>query len=257
MDRAPRPLIDNGGSSTLLRAISRPEAPCVPCGPCQVRPLAICSALTSEELSSLANIVSPTGLAPRQPLFDERGAATLFFFVTAGAMKIYKLLPDGRRQITGFLFASDFLGLAQTSTYAYSAEAITRTDVCRFRRKEFEDLLDRFPRLEKKLLGVANDELAAAQEQMLLLGRKSARERIASFLLALNEKAARCGRSSNPVWIPMNRSDIGDYLGLSTETVSRTFTELKLARILALESNSKIRLLDLDVIESIADGNGA
>lgn len=256
MERAPRPLIETGGTSSLLRAIAGAEAPCVPCGPCKVRPLAICSVLTTEELSSLADIVSPIGLAPRQPLFDEGEQATHFFIVTAGAIKIYKLLPDGRRQITGFLFASDFLGLAQASNYAYSAEAITRTDVCRFRRKEFEELLDRFPKLEKKLLGVANDELAAAQEQMLLLGRKSAKERIASFLLALHKKSVRCGRVGNPVWIPMNRSDIGDYLGLSTETVSRTFTELKLARILALESNSKIRLLDLDVIESIADGNG-
>ena len=94
--------------------------------------------------------------------------------IVEGAVKVYKLMPDGRRQITGFLFDGDLLGLAVNETYTYSAEALTPVAVCRFPRRQFERLLDDFPKMERRLLAIASNELAASQEQMMVLGRKTA-----------------------------------------------------------------------------------
>ena len=153
------------------------------------------------------------------------------------------------------LFAGDFLGLANNETYAYSAEAVTHVALCRFPRRQLEALLERYPKMERRLLGMASHELAAAQEQMLLLGRKTAREKIASFLLTLSRRARKRGQRDNPVAVPMSRTDIGDFLGLTTETVSRTFTQLKTAKLIVLLPNGKVELADLEALQEIAEGN--
>ncbi|MGF1609974.1 MAG: Crp/Fnr family transcriptional regulator [Kiloniellales bacterium] len=225
-----------------------------PCGACSIRHLSICAVLRPDELSEMDAIATAVELAPGDPLFDEEEPADYFFNVTAGTMKIYKLLADGRRQVTGFLGAGDFLGLAHEATYAYSAEAVTAASLCRFPRRKLEALLQRFPKLETRLLGVAGHELAAAQEQMVLLGRKTAREKIASFLLALERQAARREQPDGPVNVPMSRADIGDYLGLTTETVSRTFTQLKGAGVIRLLQGGRVELLDRAALARLAEG---
>jgi CRP/FNR family transcriptional regulator len=225
-----------------------------PCSACSVRQLTFCAPLDQQELHQLTSIVSSIELVPGDPLFDEGEPAEYMFNVTAGTMKIYKLLPDGRRQVTGFLFAGDFLGLANNETYAYSAEAVTHVALCRFPRRKLEHLLEQYPKLEKRLLSMASHELAAAQEQMLLLGRKTAREKIVSFLLSLAERAARRGQTNNPVNVSMSRTDIGDYLGLTTETVSRTFTQLKGGGLISLRPGGKVHLSDTEALTQIAEG---
>ncbi|SME93859.1 CRP/FNR family transcriptional regulator, anaerobic regulatory protein [Tistlia consotensis] len=226
-----------------------------PCGACSVRHLTFCAPLGEEELNHVTRIVQNVELHPGDPLFDEGEEATNIYSVTAGAMKVYKLLPDGRRQIIGFLFSGDFLGLADDEVYAYSAEAIIHSTLCRFPRRKLEALLERYPRMERRLLGMASHELAAAQEQMLLLGRKTAREKIASFLLLLGQRAAQRGQTANPVSVPMSRNDIGDYLGLTTETVSRTFTQLRQGKLIALLPAGRVDLLDVEALREIAEGN--
>ncbi len=192
----------------------------------------------------MSAIVTTLELSPGDPLFN----------VTAGAVKVYKLLADGRRQMTGFLFPGDFLGLALEKTYAYSAEVIIHTALCRFPRRKLERLLEKYPKMEHRLLGMASHELAVAQEQMLLLGRKTAREKIASFLLMLSRRATQRGQAGDPVSVPMSRNDIGDYLGLTTETVSRTFTQLKQGGGINLLQDRKVELADRARLESIAEG---
>ena len=238
----------------LKAAAARGAAAASPCEACMVRHLTFCAPLDQQELHHLNAIVTGLELVPGDPLFDEEEPANHMFNVTAGTMKVYKLLPDGRRQITGFLFAGDFLGLANNETYAYSAEAITHVALCRFPRRKLEALLERFPKLEKRLLGMASHELAAAQEQMLLLGRKTAKEKIVSFLLNLSERALRRGQTGNPVAVTLSRNDIGDYLGLTTETVSRTFTHLKGAGLISLQPGGKVLLSDVEALQDIAEG---
>lgn len=236
-------------------AAPRGEEPSAsPCGACMVRHLTFCEPLGEEELGQVSRIVRNLELDPGDALFDEGEAAEAVFNVTAGALKVYKLLPDGRRQITGFLFAGDFLGLAHNETYAYSAEAVTHVALCRFPRKQLEALLERYPKMERRLLGMASHELAAAQEQMLLLGRKTAKEKIASFLLTLSQRARRRGQRENPVAVPMSRTDIGDFLGLTTETVSRTFTALKTEGLITLLPGGKVALSDATGLQDMADG---
>jgi CRP/FNR family transcriptional regulator len=244
-------------NGTLQDAQPRPFAAprSSPCGACSVRDLTFCATLEEPELAEMAAIVTTLELSPGDPLFDEAEPAEHVFNVTSGAVKVYKLLADGRRQMTGFLFPGDFLGLANEETYAYSAEAITHTALCRFPRRKLERLLERYPKMEHRLLAMASHELAAAQEQMLLLGRKTAREKIASFLLMLSRRATQRGQAGDPVSVPMSRNDIGDYLGLSTETVSRTFTQLKQGGGISLLQDRKVELADRARLESIAEGN--
>jgi CRP/FNR family transcriptional regulator len=216
--------------------------------------LTVCAPLEDRELAEVAGISTTVELTPGEPLFDEGEPANNVFNVTAGCLKVYKLLSDGRRQVTGFLFAGDFVGLSNDANYAYSAEAVTHGSLCRFSRRKLEGVLERYPKMEKRLLSMASNELAAAQEQMLLLGRKTAKEKIASFLLMLSRRAQQRGLAANPVSVPMSRTDIGDYLGLTTETVSRTFTHLKTGGAIRMLSGGKVELVEVDRLHEMSEG---
>ena len=124
------------------------------------------------------------------------------------------MLADGRRQITGFLSPGDFLGIAFSDTYAYTAEAVSALTLCRFPRTKLEGLFDDLPGLEKRVLGVASNELMAAQDQMLLLGRKTAREKLSSFLWKLRDHAAEPGATGDSIDLPMNRTAVGSVISL-------------------------------------------
>ncbi len=240
--------------SKLAPAVARDRAEDSPCAACSVRGMTICAPLDSQELAQVSALMTSVELDAGGPLFDEGEEAGNVYNLTSGTLKVYKLLPDGRRQVTGFLFPGDFLGLATQDTYAFSAEAVTPCLLCRFPRQKLEDLMQRLPKIEQRLLSIASNELAAAQDQMLLLGRKTAREKIASFLLMLGKRAKQRGQADNPVAVPMSRTDIGDYLGLTTETVSRTFTQLKQDSIISLLPNHQVQLTKRDDLEEIAGG---
>ncbi len=204
----------------------------VDCARCPVRAIAVCGSLAPEQLCELARIAAARRLAAGQVLFDEGAPAHDVYTLTAGMLKLFKVTRDGRRQITGFLLPGDFIGLAFADSYVYGAEAVINSEVCRFRREPFEQLMHRHPRLERDLLGRASTEIAAAQEQILLLGRKTARERVASFLFAM------CQRQNvgdgGQLQVPMSRLDIGDYIGTRVETVSRVLSLLCREGVLAM-----------------------
>ena len=225
-----------------------------PCSACPVRELTVCGALENTELSRMADIVRTKHLAQHMTLFSEGDAADCVYNVTAGTVKLYKLLPDGRRQITGFLFTGDFLGLSMHDCFAYSAETVTPVTLCQFPRQRIEQLLQEFPKLQQRLFTMASNELEASQDQMLLLGRKTAKEKVASFLIGLSRRLERRGQKDNPVPIPMSRADIADYLGLTTETVSRTFTVLKSKQVIRLLEGNKVDLADRDTLLDLAEG---
>ena len=153
-----------------------------PCEVCPVREFSVCAALTADELERLNAILTRVTFEPEQAVFYEEDPATAVFNVTSGTLRLSKMLPDGRRQITGFLSPGDFLGIACPGTYAYTAEAVTPLSLCRFSRSRLEALFRELPELERRVLSVASNELRAAQDQMLLLGRKTAQEKLATFL---------------------------------------------------------------------------
>lgn len=226
-----------------------------PCSACDIREISVCSALSTAELERLRQIISTLRAEPGQTVISEGEPAEDLFNVVAGTAKLYKLLPDGRRQITGFMFVGDFLGIALNETYAYSAEAIDKVQLCRFPRRRLEALLSEFPKLERRLLGEAANELIVAQDQMLLLGRKTAKERVATFLGMLADRAARRGRQAKHIDVPMSRSDIADYLGLTTETVSRTITQLKDAKVIAVPGRGEIQILARERLNDLMAGS--
>ena len=124
--------------------------------------------------------------------------------------------------------------------------------ICKFRLADFENLLREFPELEHQLLRDARNELAEIQHQLLLLGRKTAIERVASFVLSLSERAADRGEADSPVSIPMTRNSIGDYLGLTTESVSRSLSRLiKLGTISVDNSHQRVSIIDRDKLEEL------
>ena len=242
---------------TTLRARQMPVLRGVePCASCGARASSVCAAIEEKDLECLAVLAVPIEVPAGRTFITEGDPAEHFFNVTAGTAKLFKLLPDGRRQITGFAPIGTFLGLAVSSNYAFSAEAVEDTQVCRFSRPRLRQFIDDFPAMERRLLDVASNELVAAQEQMLLLGRKTARERVASFLLA-REACAVCGIPPLPeahIRLPMARTDIADYLGLTVETISRTMTRLKSERLIDMPSPTEIVLRNHAALEDLAAG---
>ncbi|WP_420403142.1 helix-turn-helix domain-containing protein [Nisaea sp.] len=226
-----------------------------PCDDCDIRDLAICGALRTNEVQRLNRIMTTMDLAAGDPIVDEGEPSDFVYTLTTGAVRLYKLLADGRRSVTGFLFPADFLGVSMQHTYSTSAEAITPVTLCRFQRTELGRLMEEIPTLERRLFARATEELSLMQEQIVLLGRKSAAERVASFLRGLSERQVKRHLPANPVSVPMTRTDIADYLGLTTETVSRTITQFKSKDLISVENASRIRIVDRDQLDDLAEAN--
>lgn len=225
------------------------------CDACAARALSVCNSLGGDDLARLDALAEHVAFEPGGALIREAEPANHVFNITSGSVRVFKLLADGRRQITGFLFAGNFLGLATGDNYVFSAEAIEPTTVCRFRRSEYRQLIRDCPTLETVLLERANHELAAAQSQMLLLGRKTAVERIASFLLDLPAHDPARPNPAGHVRLPMSRSEIADYLGLTIETVSRVLTRLKTQGFVTLPSLNEVVVSQPRRLRALADGD--
>ncbi|MFD2207562.1 cyclic nucleotide-binding domain-containing protein [Kiloniella antarctica] len=225
-----------------------------PCEKCNISAMSLCHALSCDDLQQLSEISSSLEISKGVTIINEQDPANYLFNVTAGSVKLYKLLPDGRRQMTGFLFPGDFLGIAMNDCYAYSAESLEDTKLCRFSRAKLEELLKILPHLENRLLNMVSNELVLAQDQMLLLGRKTAKEKVCSFLLSLSKRAKSETGPVTKISLPMGRSDIGDYLGLTTETVSRTLTNLKKMNIIAIPTNGMLEITNLQELIDLAEG---
>ncbi len=215
--------------------------------------LALCRGLGRQAASNVVAVSTLVRFVAGKTVFAEGDEAAGVYEVVRGTLKLYKLLSDGRRQITGFLSAGHLLGLAYGEHYLYTAEAVTEVTLCRYARARFDRLIEEVPGLARILLAATSDELRAAQDQMLLLGRKDAMEKIASFLLMMAERHSPQG-DGDEILVPMGRSDIADYLGLTTETVSRTLTRLKREGTIELPTAVRITLSDRDRLEELAAG---
>lgn len=226
-----------------------------PCFGCAVRHVAICGVLDGGELAQFRRSGATIDRAAGETVFFEGERATHVYNLTKGALRLSKLLPDGRRQIAGFLFPGDFLGITMEDEHAFTAEAMTNSTLCQFARSRFDGFVDTHPHLERRLYAIAARELAAARQQVVLLGRKTATEKVASFLLMLASGSSRRGLAKDAdVVIPMSRSDIADYLGLRIETVSRELSALKASRVIQMTSMHSVRLVDRNRLAAISEG---
>ena len=171
-------------------------------------------------------------------IFGESEAADFVYRVVSGAVRTYKLLSDGRRQIGDFHLAGDLFGLEAGAEHRLSAEAICKTEVMVFRRANLFSLAARTPAVGRALWAETARELERAQTHLMLLGRKSACERVASFLSALGEREPK----ASEIALPMSRQDMADYLGLTIETVSRTFTQLQSDGVISLSGCRRVHV---------------
>ena len=213
-----------------------------PCASCTARLRTFCAALDARELERFKFMGSTIRLEAHEPLFHEGDAADTVFNLTSGTLKLYKLLPDGRRQVMGFIQPGDFLGITMDEEHAFSAEALEPVEACRFSRARFDAFIEEHPRMERELYRLAAHELSMAQAQMVLLGRKTALERVATFLLGLLRRQEERHGTADTVELQMNRLDIADYLGLTKETVSRLFTSLKTTGVIRLLSDDRVSI---------------
>lgn len=225
-----------------------------PCQGCEVRIKAVCGVLGCQDLAQFKNLGWTLKLSPGQTLFHEGDPATRVFTLTRGTLKLYKILADGRRYVTGFMHAGDFLGISFNDEHAFSAEAIEEAQLCWFPRARFDDFVESHAPMERELYRLAAHELAAAQQQLVLLGRKTATERLASFLLLLAERAACIpGHNGRIISLPMSRSDIADYLGLTKETVSRVLSAFRRDRVIRLRAVDEVEIVDQHALELLAE----
>jgi CRP/FNR family transcriptional regulator, nitrogen fixation regulation protein len=168
-------------------------------------------------------IGTPFAYEREAEIYGEGEEAEFLYEVVRGAVRTHKVLNDGRRQITGFHLPGDLFGLEQGAVHRHTAEALSDTQVLIFKRRGIERAATRNAEVACQLWAMAASGLRYAQDHMLLLGRRSAVERVATFLMAVDERLGATGTFV----LPMTRRDIADHLGLTIETVSRTFSQLE------------------------------
>jgi CRP-like cAMP-binding protein len=190
------------------------------------------------ELSGTVELLgAPMSFDRNAEIYGEGEAADYLYKVVSGTVRTYKVLADGRRQVGGFYLPGDIFGLETGDEHGFSAEAITECKVLMIRRSALLALAGKDHDVARQLWTLTSNELRRVQDHILLL-IKSAQERVAAFLLEM----AKRGCAGNAVELPMSRQDIADYLGLTIETVSRTFTHLENAAAIELPSSRRIVL---------------
>ena len=224
------------------------------CESCAVRHHSICGVLSEEELIHLNQIARPRKLKAGDVIVSDEEPIDYFANLVSGVVKLSKFLPDGRQQIVGLLFPPDFLGRAYKNYSSNFAEAATDVELCCFQHDRFEGMLKKFPNLKQKLFETTLNELDAAREWMVLLGRKTAEEKVADLLVMIAKRSALvgCTNLGGFVELPITRADMADYLGLTIETVSRQFTRLKTMKLINIIDKRHIEIPDLDALAQLA-----
>ena len=219
------------------------------CGTCPIRHRAICSECADEELAVLETLKSYRTFEKGETIVWAEEPLTHLSSVVSGVATLNRALDDGRCQIVGLMLASDFIGRPNRASTAHDVVAATDITLCRFAKPVFEDLLRTSPTLLKRLLEKTSDDLDAARDWMLLLGCKTAREKVAGFLSMLVRRSVHESKMSPSdgmtVMMPLPRKDLANYTGLSVETTSRQFTRLREDGVIELPSAREIRVPNL------------
>ncbi|MEE2861716.1 MAG: transcriptional regulator FnrL [Paracoccus sp. (in: a-proteobacteria)] len=232
------------------------------CTDCPIRYRAVCAHCEGEELVDLEEMKFYRTYEAGQPIVWEGDRMDFVGSVVTGVASLTQTLEDGRTQMVGLLLPSDFLGRPGRDQAAYNATAATKVVLCCFRRKPFDQMMRATPHLAHRLLEMTLDELDAAREWMLLLGRKTAREKIASFISIIARRQAALHKRQPGgrmvLDLPLTREAMADYLGLTIETVSRQITALKRDGVIELEGKRGVILPDFArlVEESGDDSDG-
>ncbi len=207
------------------------------CDLCDVRERSICADLNPREFAHVEKTMARRHVAKNKALMAEGEPNESLYIVVDGSFRLSKMLEDGRRQVTGFLFRGDFIGVRSTQSSAYTAEALEDSIVCFFPHRYLDEIAIDSPGVKDRLIARGQTEYHKAQDHIVLLGKKTAEERVLSFIEVIDKTiGADEGAQTRAVPFPMPRQDVADYLGLRLETLSRTLAALKQdGRILELQ----------------------
>ncbi|WP_352720101.1 Crp/Fnr family transcriptional regulator [Mesorhizobium sp. M0491] len=222
------------------------------CQSCEARHRGVCGALDPDQLVALAKTSSKHGVEPGVELIGDAETIDSYSNVLSGVVKLTKSLSDGRQQIVGLQFAPDFLGRPFKTESVISAEAATAVSLCSFPKATIERMMKESSGFERRLFSQALSELDEARGWMVTLGRKTASEKVASFLLMI---ARNIDPTLDPIVnsaafdLPLTRADIADFLGLTIETVSRQLTRLRTDGVIRIENNRHVTVENLSRLE--------
>jgi CRP/FNR family transcriptional regulator, anaerobic regulatory protein len=228
------------------------------CTSCPIRHRAVCARCESDELARLEQIKYYRSFQAGQTVIWSGDRMDFVASVVTGIATLTQTMEDGRRQMVGLLLPSDFVGRPGRAIAAYDVTATTDLVMCCFRKKPFEEMMASTPHVAQRLLEMTLDELDAAREWMLLLGRKTAREKIASLLsiIARRDAALQLRKAKGQIVfdLPLTREEMADYLGLTLETVSRQISALRRDGVIALEGKRHVKVASFDrLLEETGD----
>lgn len=232
--------------------IHNSETP-VLCRSCEARHQGMCGALGPDELIELARHTHKVRHAPGRELIGDSTEIHSYANVMRGVVKLTKGLEDGRQQLVGLQFAPDFLGRLFGRESAVTAEAASEVELCVVSRAALERMMATVPALEHRLMQQTLRELDEARDWMVTLGRKTAEEKVASFLhlIATHIDPASDGAATLSFELPLSRADIADFLGLTIETVSRQLTRLRQRSTIRISNNRSVEIADLGDLKAL------
>lgn len=230
------------------------------CERCAVRDTGLCSEISEAAVKELTPISHHRRIPVGQVIQSEHHGLGWLAIIVSGVVKLVKAQKDGRLQIVGLQYAGDFIGHPLSSKSSLIAEATTQLELCCFSRTAFEKLMRSHPSLEQALYRRALNDLDTAREWMFLLGRKNAREKLASLLVSIAMHINRPSRNEPDALslhfnLPLSRNEIADALGLTIETVSRELRNLKIAGAISTSGRRGITVLDPDLLQRLAEGD--
>ena len=226
------------------------------CQACEARHGGICGALPPTQLSELSKHTTRTAHDRDVPLKQQEGQNGQYSNILSGVVKLTKLMPDGRQQIVGLQFAPDFLGRPSSPQPGIYAEAATNVRLCSFPKTVLERFVKEAPEMEHRLHEQHMRELDEARDWMLTLGRKTAVEKVASFLLLIVnhiDPEREENERNIEIELPLKRADIADFLGLTIETVSRQLTNLRKQGVIDVNDRKSVVIISREKLENIAE----
>jgi CRP/FNR family transcriptional regulator len=241
------------GMSTPRKDIHNSNVPKL-CQSCEVRHKGMCGALNADELVDFAQFTRVVKVSAGDVLLQEQGPIASYANVMRGVFKLTKTMADGREQIVGLKFAPDFVGRLHQDESPVRVEACSDVEICSITRNALRKMLEENPALEAKLLHQALREVDQGREWMLALGRKTAHEKVASFLMMMVRQLDPLagGDAATAFDLPLTRAEISDFLGLTIGTVSRELTRLRRAGVIRISSHRHVDILDLEALRQCA-----
>lgn len=227
------------------------------CKSCTLRELCLPLGLDEADINALDHLIRRRQtLKKGQYLYRLGDSLRALYAIRQGSMKTAGLMEDGRVQVTGFHLPGELLGIdaINTDRHPCSAEALETTEICEIPYHALEDLAHKVPGLQHQLLRMMSREIARDQQMLMTLGRMAAEERVASCLLSFSQRHARLGRDKSRFKLSMSRQDLGDYLGLALETVSRLLSHLQEEGLIEV-SGRHITIRDAHRLRTLGGGS--